>query len=97
MLDVMPHIGAAIRQKMNWVPENKIIILIMDSAGGHGTVEAIEQYTRHLLENYRIQITSASKISRNKSSRLGSLEEHSVIGRKKKYHKTTIADALAHQ
>jgi hypothetical protein len=56
MLDVMPRIGAAIRQKMNWVPENEIIILVMDNAGGHGTVEAIEQYTRHLLENYRIQI-----------------------------------------
>ncbi len=56
MLDVMPRIGAAIRQKMNWVPENEIIILVMDYAGGHGTVEAIEQYTRHLLENYRIQI-----------------------------------------
>jgi hypothetical protein len=33
-------------------------------------------------------------ISRDKSSRLGSLEEHSVIG-EKKYHKTTIANALA--
>ncbi len=52
----MPRIGAAIRQKMNWVPENETIILIMDNAGGHGTIEAIQQYTRHLLENYNIEI-----------------------------------------
>jgi hypothetical protein len=56
MLDVMPRIGAAIRQKMNWVPENKTISLIMDNAGGHGAVEATEQYTRNLLDNYNIEI-----------------------------------------
>ncbi len=56
MLDVMPRIGAAIRQKMNWVPENETIILVMDNAGGHETVEAIEQYTRTLLDNYNIEI-----------------------------------------
>ncbi len=56
MLDVMPLIGAAIRQKMNWVPENETIILVMDNTGGHGTVEATEQCTRNLLDNYNIEI-----------------------------------------
>jgi hypothetical protein len=56
MLDVMPLIGAAIRQKMNWVPENETIILVMDNTGGHGTVEAIEQCTRNLFDNYNIEI-----------------------------------------
>jgi hypothetical protein len=56
MLDVMPRIGAAIRQKLHWIPENEIIYLVMDNAGGHGTVEAIEQYTRILLEDYNIEI-----------------------------------------
>jgi hypothetical protein len=34
---------------MNWIPEKETIILIMYNTGGHGRVEAIEQYTRNLL------------------------------------------------
>jgi hypothetical protein len=56
MLDAMPRIGAAIRQKLHWVPDDEIIYLGMDNAGGHGTFEAVEQCTRNLLENYNIEI-----------------------------------------
>ncbi len=52
----MPCIGAVIRQRLNCVPVNEIIYLVMDNVGGHGMIEAIEQYTRHLLENYNIEI-----------------------------------------
>jgi len=56
MLEHLPDIGYEIRQKMPWIPEEEIIYLVMDNAGGHGTREAINEYTRDLLENYHIEI-----------------------------------------
>jgi len=35
MLQTMPTVGAAIRQKMPWVPAEETIYLVMDNAGGH--------------------------------------------------------------
>ena len=56
MLRNLPDIGYEIRQKMPWIPEDEIIYLVMDNAGGHGTAEAIDQYTTELLEDYHIEI-----------------------------------------
>ncbi len=56
MLGVMPRISAAIHEKITWVLETKMIYLVMDNAGGHGTTEAIELYVRGLLEQYSIEI-----------------------------------------
>ena len=56
MLDSMDEIGESIREKMSWVPLTTTIILFMDNAGGHGTDNAVKQYTQHLLHRYRIQI-----------------------------------------
>ncbi len=56
MLGVMPRIGAAIHEKITWVLETKMIYLVMDNAGGHGTTEAIELSVRGLLEQYSIEI-----------------------------------------
>ena len=45
----IPEIGAAIRQTMPWIPQVQPIYLVMDNAGGHGTTEAIVEYTELLL------------------------------------------------
>ncbi len=96
MRDVMPCIGAAIRQKMNCVPENETIILVMDNAGGHGMIEAIQQYTRHLLENYNIEIIHQPPRSPETNPLdLGVWRSIQSLVEKKLYHKTTVADALA--
>jgi len=39
---------------MHWVSKDIPIYLIMDNAGGHGTVKAIGQYARILKEKYNI-------------------------------------------
>ncbi len=52
----MPLIGVAIRQQMPFVPQDETIYLVMDNAGGHGTEEAIGQYTRRLQREFNIEI-----------------------------------------
>ena len=52
----MPEIGAAIRQTMPWIPQVQPIYLVMDNAGGHGTTEAIVEYTELLLRQFNIII-----------------------------------------
>jgi len=39
-------IAAEIREKMPWIAADQPIYLVMDNAGGHGTGEAREEYTR---------------------------------------------------
>jgi hypothetical protein len=56
MLQHLPHICRDLRQKMPWVPPRQPIYLIMDNAGGHGTRDAIDQYTRQLQRDYNIII-----------------------------------------
>jgi hypothetical protein len=56
MLETMPTIGAEIRQNMPWVPQEQPIYLIMDNAGGHGTREAVGQYTRALRNQFNVII-----------------------------------------
>lgn len=45
MLRTMGDVAAALREKMSWVPADRPIYLVMDNAGGHGTKEAVKQYT----------------------------------------------------
>jgi hypothetical protein len=45
------------------MPPNEKFYLVMDNAGGHGTREAREQYTRHLLEEFNIEIIQQSACS----------------------------------
>lgn len=56
MLAAMQRVGQAVRAKFHWVPDDEIIYLIMDNAGGHGTIEAVEQYTLQLLLEFNIVI-----------------------------------------
>ena len=48
MLRILPEIAREIRESYHWMPPNERIYLVMDNAGGHGTREAREQYTRQL-------------------------------------------------
>jgi hypothetical protein len=56
MLQKMNLIRAEIPCHTPWIPRDRSINLILDSAGGHGTRAAKEQYTRKLLENHNIII-----------------------------------------
>jgi len=56
MLRTLPAIGEAIRMKMPWVPIEETMYLVMDNAGGHGTVAAIEEYTHLLATRFNIEI-----------------------------------------
>jgi hypothetical protein len=50
MLENIPTVGATIRRNMHWIPPEQEIYLVMDNAGGHGTEEAVDEYTRVLNE-----------------------------------------------
>jgi hypothetical protein len=56
MLENIPIVGAEIRRSMHWIPPEQEIYLVMDNAGGHGTEEAVDEYTRILNEEYNIII-----------------------------------------
>jgi hypothetical protein len=51
---MMPTIGAEIHQKMPWVHCDQPIYLILNNAGGHGTRQAIDEYTRQLREQHNM-------------------------------------------
>ncbi len=48
LLENLPLISTEIRRNLHWIPPEESIYLVMDNAGGHGTQEAIEEYTRRL-------------------------------------------------
>ena len=56
MLSAMERVGRAMRQKYYWISMNEALFLIMDNAGGHGTDEAIIEYTALLRDVYNINI-----------------------------------------
>ena len=58
MRETMPEIGAAIRAscEAQGIPMATPVYLQMDGAGGHGTIPAIEQYTRQLQEDHNVII-----------------------------------------
>ena len=56
MLSIMPKVGKAIRDAYSWVDKDDFVYLVLDSAGGHGTKEAIQEYRQLLLEQYKIKL-----------------------------------------
>ena len=56
MLSAMDRIGKAIRNAYHWVSRDQSCYIVMDNAGGHGTKEAINEYTHHLHNEYNIKI-----------------------------------------
>jgi hypothetical protein len=63
LIENIPLIAADIHQKPHWVPPKESIYLIMDNAGGRGTQDAIEEYTRRLLQEFNIVIIRQSVCS----------------------------------
>ena len=55
MLECMPGVGAALRERFHWVPANETVYLCMDNAGGHGTNDAKQQYI-NLLKAFNIKV-----------------------------------------
>ena len=51
MLAAMDCVGRGIRKAYHWVPTDQLCYLVMDNAGGHGTKEAIEQYSKDYLKS----------------------------------------------
>ncbi len=79
MLQTMPAIGAEIRQKMPWIPPDQPIYLILDNAGGHGTRQAINEYTRQLRDQHNVILKySATALSRIECPGSGHLDEPAV-------------------
>ena len=54
MLEIMPKVGQAIRDAFFWVAEDHYVYLVLDSAGGHGTKEAIAKYKQQMYDDYKI-------------------------------------------
>ena len=54
MLSAMDRIGKAIRNVYHWVNIDQACYIVMDNTGGHGTKDAINEYTNHLLNDYSI-------------------------------------------
>ena len=54
MLEKMGEVGQEIRSYFHWVPMERDIILVIDNAGGHGTDDAIQQYTALLKNEYNV-------------------------------------------
>jgi hypothetical protein len=54
MLEAMRRVGTSMREAFHWVPEDKLVYLCMDNAGGHATNEAIQEYTEELLTRFNI-------------------------------------------
>ena len=57
MLSAMEEVAKGIREAYSsWVPATDTIYLVMDNAGGHGTKDAVDQYTKELLDKHNIEI-----------------------------------------
>ena len=52
--NIMPDVGAAIREKFEHVPRDKPIFLFLDNAGGHGTDECVRQYVEMLKNEHNV-------------------------------------------
>jgi hypothetical protein len=49
MANLMPGIGRMLRKKIYGVPDGKIINLVLDNVGDHGTKETIDGYEELLM------------------------------------------------
>ena len=98
MLRVIPSIGEAYRQKMRdiGVPDDELIYLVIDNAGGHGTEEAIVDYINILLNEHNIEIIhQAARSPETNVLDLGLWMSIQSSVEKKEFTKTTAADVLA--
>eukprot|EP00957_Ditylum_brightwellii_P160037 12182380-Ditylum_brightwellii.AAC.2 len=50
----MSKVGEAFRKAYFWVKKIDFIYIVLDSAGGYGTKEAIRKYKGYLFEKYNI-------------------------------------------
>lgn len=55
MIKTIALVGQALHSKFHWVPPSEDIFLVMDNTGGHGSNDAIIQYTNSLKE-YNVKI-----------------------------------------
>jgi hypothetical protein len=69
MLRILPIIATDICQQLHWVPPEEQVYLIMDNAGGHGTQQARDQYTRQLQHDYKIMSVQAAVEERHRNRR----------------------------
>ena len=57
MMKIIRNIGTNIRSKFHWVPnDTQQITLFMDNAGGHGTIEAKNDYVSILLDEFNVKV-----------------------------------------
>ena len=56
MIKAMKDVGESIGKEYYWMPQSEVCYLVMDNAGGHGSAEAINDYTAMLKNNYNIEI-----------------------------------------
>jgi hypothetical protein len=92
---MMPTIGAEINWKMSWVDHDQPIDLILDNAGGHGTRQAINEYTRQLREQYNVILRFQPPCSGIKCPGSGHLDELAVSCQMQALEQEKDAEALA--
>jgi hypothetical protein len=56
MLKAMVRVGAAMREKYDWISIEAPLYLNVDNAGGHGSKDAVTKYTKMLLKDFNIII-----------------------------------------
>jgi hypothetical protein len=96
MLQKIPELGEEICRKMPWVPHNQTMYLLMDNAGGHGTKDAVSEYTQILREVYNIEIIQQAPRSPEVNALdLGLWMSTQSWVEKKHRNKTTDAIALS--
>lgn len=54
MTKVMPMVGQAIRRAYSWVPDEEVIYMYLDNAGGHGTKAVVDAYVKALADDYNV-------------------------------------------
>ena len=59
MLSTMIRVGQAIRENFHLVPMHEKVYLFIESAGGHGTNEAINEYDNFLIIDFNIKHVSS--------------------------------------
>ena len=56
MLSAMQRLGERAREVFWWVDRETPMYVLMDNAGGHGTKEAIEEYTSMLKNDFNVEV-----------------------------------------
>ena len=56
MLETVREVGEKVQESYKWINEKKIIYLVVDNAGGHGTMDMKKEYVRILMDEFCIQV-----------------------------------------